>query len=310
MGGTGMSLRKSLMLFTVLLVLSTLLIADEMGRTITVNPEGDINSLQKAIDIAQNGDIIKVMPGVYNTKAVINKSLEIVGEKGKVYFEPVDSEIPMIVVIGSDELKFEGINFRGNGRLFQSIMSNVSFRNCKFETSGTAILFSGGSLSISTSVFNGVKEKIKGGFTYRGTAMLVSAANNIEFTNNLVKHMGTGLLVSNVDTLYSQNNKFSENVIGAKFIDVSELDLSKNIFYRNHVAVILSGKGNCSLESNIFSKSTKWDLSLSTEECKLCSKCVEKPFDGSVYGKENISDNHIFCPQDSVEILKLFVRKD
>ncbi|ACR79759.1 MULTISPECIES: hypothetical protein [Kosmotoga] len=305
-----MSLRKSLMLFTVLLVLSTLLIADEMGRTITVNPEGDINSLQKAIDIAQNGDIIKVMPGVYNTKAVINKSLEIVGEKGKVYFEPVDSEIPMIVVIGSDELKFEGIKFRGDGRLFQIIMSNVSFRNCKFETSGTAILFSGGSLSISTSVFNGVREKIQGGFTYRGTALLVSAANNIEFTNNLVKHMGTGLLVSNVDTLYSQNNEFSENVIGAKFIDVLELGLSENIFYRNHVAVILSGKGNCFLESNIFSKSTKWDLSLSTEECRLCSKCVEKPFDGSISGRENISDSYGFCPEDSIEILKLFARKD
>lgn len=294
----------------ILLSVPIILNANSTSETITVDPNGEIKSIQKAIDIAQDGDIINVMPGNYKINASTNKSLRIVGKEGKVYFEPEDKGSPVLTLVSSNNFEVEGISFSGDRSLVYCLFSNISLAKCRFNTSGTAVMMSGGTLYLNDNEFNGVKERTKKGYTYAGIALSISSAENIKLLNNSIKHMALGLSISKVDSLKCINNEFSQNVISISLITMDEVRLSKNDFIDNHIAIILSGEGNYYIANNGFIESTKWDLSLSKENCLFCMNCSYDPFVGTLSGEGNISDTLNFCPDDSSEIISLFKYKN
>ncbi|NOJ29903.1 MAG: hypothetical protein DA328_07035 [Nitrososphaeraceae archaeon] len=84
----------------------------------------DFATIQSAIDAANEGDIIKVLPGTYTEQITINKSLTILGSGAKSTIieappsgelEPNTAELPYIVEINNDAtVKMKGLTIKGH----------------------------------------------------------------------------------------------------------------------------------------------------------------------------------------------------
>ena len=79
------------------------------GNTIIVGKDKAITSIIKGIELAKNGDTVKVLPGTYREgRIVINKSITLIG----INFPVIDGEkkVENMVITGID-VKVQGFHF-------------------------------------------------------------------------------------------------------------------------------------------------------------------------------------------------------
>jgi parallel beta-helix repeat protein len=145
-----------------------------------LNTSQNYTSIQAAIDNASTGDTILLSLGTYIENAVVNKSLNIVGELGAIV-RAANSTLP-IFNITAEYVNISGISFSG---------SNVG------------VLLSSGNSSISNCTFYSLNKSI-----YVANSSGNSIYNNT-ITNNTI---GIYLQVSSNNTLY--NNTLKENSYG------------------------------------------------------------------------------------------------
>jgi nitrous oxidase accessory protein len=98
---------------TLILIHSFLITAPLIGATIFAGKGQKISTLRKAIELAHEGDTIRLMPGVYREGALlINKSLNILGEG----FPLLDGENSYeILLISANKVAISGIRFDRSG---------------------------------------------------------------------------------------------------------------------------------------------------------------------------------------------------
>lgn len=297
-------MKKALLIFLYISIFFTLFFST---KTFVVSKAGTLTTLQQAIDLANDGDTIEIEEGVYeeNVLLTVTKSINIIGKAGKVTFTPDDENKPILFIVGAENLYVENIRFTGKENLIHSLMSKVFFDNCIFNTHETAIKLTFGSLLLTNSSFQGYKVEESLFYPYKGPAIVAEYSSYVKLLNNHLKGMDTGFMGYYITKVESNRNVFEDVVIGEDYLNISDLSIIDNDYYQNHVAITLSGSTNAQISNNEFFRTTKWDICLFSEECKLFFGCPVKEFSGKVSGTDNVSTSFSCCG-DSEILKKLF----
>jgi len=296
-------MKKALLVF---LYVSLFFVLFFSAKTIVVSKDGTLTTLQQAVDLASDGDTIEIEEGIYEENVVLTKSINIMGEAGKVTFIPDDENKPVLSIGTVKNLYVENIRFTGKENLIKSIMSKVAINNCSFSTYTTAINIILGSLLLTNSSFQGYKVKEGLYYLYKGAAIFARKSSYVKLLNNHLKGMSIGFTAHDISEVESNRNVFEDVSTGEYYLNISDLSIIENEYDQNYVAITLSGNTNSRISYNEFYKTTKWDICLSSEECNISSDGhVAIEFSGKVSGTDNVSTSFSCCG-DSEILEKLF----
>ncbi len=242
------------------------------------NGLNNYSSIQEAIDVAKDGDIIFVYENCYNENIIINKKVTIIGQKtintiinGNSITNTVEVTSSNINIINLKILN-GGLNLGGSGiRLFNnnSQISNINISNCILEDNNYGI-----SLSNSNNIFiynctiinnslnsilidsscnyiqlnknliinNG--ERVNDQILFSGGIFIKSNKNyyaNISIINcQIIKNIGIGIYIEKVDGIIIKNNNISLNSdMGISLNSVKNIDCHTNIINNNPFGIYL-----------------------------------------------------------------------
>ena len=111
---------------------------DDVTHTLRLRPNTlyvptDCGSLQLAIDCASEGDIIEILPGVYELNIVVQKALTIRAHSGFVQLKSQDEDEPLLLIdLEFGELNIERIAFTGRAGSFLAAEPPCTQRMDKF----------------------------------------------------------------------------------------------------------------------------------------------------------------------------------
>ncbi|HRF57652.1 MAG TPA: hypothetical protein PLV58_09675, partial [Campylobacterales bacterium] len=107
-------------------------ISDKNNTKATLNGSrpAEISVLQKVIDNAENGAVIKLPRGLYKGKIVINKPLTIDGIDKRAIIH--GNGVGSVIEINSPNVTIKNLTIRGSGSEHNSIDSAISIKNAFF----------------------------------------------------------------------------------------------------------------------------------------------------------------------------------
>lgn len=179
-------------------------LCEAAGNTIYVDDSGggDYTSIQEAINIANESDIIYVYSGIYNENLVINKTIILQGEGSG--STTISGSGDHTVKIFADNVSISGFTIKNTGvsSSFSSVFLN-SVSNCTIEN------------NVVKNAGNGL--------------YLVSTSNNI-VKDNTFEFNNIGIYFSNADGNVIQRNDIKNNNAYGVYLGLTS---SNNVFYLN-----------------------------------------------------------------------------
>ncbi|MFA5535698.1 MAG: nitrous oxide reductase family maturation protein NosD [Bacillota bacterium] len=96
------------------------------ARTIEVWPGGPIPTIQKALTTAEDGDVIRVHPGKYDGRLVINKSIRLLGLEMPI----IDGEgLGDVITIEADEVTVKGFEIIFSGKILEETNAGIKIKS-------------------------------------------------------------------------------------------------------------------------------------------------------------------------------------
>ena len=237
--------RKTMLVVTVLIWLLSALTLGGFGlyvkgaRTWVVDKsgQGDFYSIQEAISAAEPQDSIRVLPGIFYERLVVNKSLSLIGENSSACIIDGNGTGTVVTVI-SDSVYFSGFTVQGSGKSGRGILLNQSRGSALI---GNVISGNGYGCWLESSENNTMKANVVHGNMW-GIYLGDSGNNTIE-NNTISGNYHRGLHLG-----YSDNNVISENGVvsnteGVYFEFSSNNRLRSNIFSENTFTLGVLGSG-------------------------------------------------------------------
>ncbi|MHC4154082.1 MAG: right-handed parallel beta-helix repeat-containing protein [Planctomycetota bacterium] len=236
------------------------------------------DSIQEAINAAQEGDTIKVLPGTYEEKITFsNKAITVRS------YDPDDERVVAGTIIDADStgtaVTFDGADSVLHGFTITGgnsthaggiacIDSSPTIRNCVIEdnyasNSGGAMRTFNSSPTLINCTFNGNSAGYEGGGIYNSYSSVT--VKNCTFMNNSAGDYGGAMVNRSQSTVTASNSIFSGNNAGycggAMDNWMSDLTVTNCVFYDNEAT--LSGGGamltnDCSLEAENCVFSHNW----------------------------------------------------
>ncbi|MCG6151358.1 nitrous oxide reductase family maturation protein NosD [Leptospira bandrabouensis] len=226
------------------------------SKTISVCTNCTIKTLKDAITLSQNGDTIKIQPGIYKEGFLpITKSISIIGENG-------------VVIDGLKEKHVLGVYANGvrilNLKVIGSGISDLSefagvhtekVKDCYFENLSLEDNVYGFylaettncTLKNNTSIGNAENEVLGGNGIH-----LWSASQNKIIGNKLKKHRD-GIYLEFSEHLEIEGNESEENIrYGMHFMFSNHNQFNKNIFKNNSAGVAVMYSKDITMEENKF----------------------------------------------------------
>lgn len=207
---------------------------------IYIENKGSYETIQKAIDAAENDDTIHVLNGIYSEMLKINKSIKLIGENKNttfiIYQEPV-IESSDIIFINADNCIIEGFTIIGNSY---------------FELTGISI---NSSNNIITHV---VVSKMSKGINLN---MRGEPENNSIIRNTIFNNKDGIYSVFGRENNISENNIFSNSEYGMYIQSNSNNNIiSRNKIYDNDVGIRIKGSEFNNVFNNEFNDNSKKGL--------------------------------------------------
>lgn len=272
---------------TIFLFLVILSIFHGNAREIEVCHTCEINSVQAAVDLAEDGDIIKIRKGTYkeNDIKIINKSISIIGED----FPTIDAEMKGTAFsISANNIKLEGLRIINVGKSHTSEFAavlmahskNFVLRNNKLENVFFGLLIEKsnfGTIEGNQIQSNSVKQDNS------GNGIHLWYANNIEISNNLVtgnrdgiylefasnsiisKNIAKNNLRYGLHFMFSDNNKYIDNTFesngaGVAVMFSKHIEMHRNLFKKSwgtaSYGLLLKEISDAELKHNVFEENT------------------------------------------------------
>jgi len=250
-------MRKKLLLILLLMAVS---IDHVSGKVITTCPNqcGGYPSIQEAINTADEGDTVELLPGVYHESFVIDKGIILLGTPGESILLPSGSE-PIVTVKGNG-VEIRGLNFgyASKGIQFVGAEDGVVL-NCEFDHVGSGISIEDSSaITITDNNFHDIQQE---------SVIMVNSANNTIQGNT----MKGGIIA-----VYS---RFS----GGNFIHENTFDLT-------HDGVVLDNSNSNQVEGNSFLNLINAVLTINSGGNKVNSNTVNNVslFTGTLFTTRNM----------------------
>jgi nitrous oxidase accessory protein NosD len=285
---------------------------EQEGRTWTVCPEGcDFASIQEAIDLATDGDVIRVRGGGYRENVTILKAiiLERIGDD-PVVISPKDYEQPTLRIRRPDvkgvPTTLEGVVVRGleirSGFLPGSPQSGdaVSIEDAGVLFEGNRLLEGNG---IRAFAFGGTGIILKENeILGRGALGILLLGNGpITVVGNRVEDKSWGLMVGGLARVELRKNLLQNNQQGLIIGGFGRTLGEENQILFNIIGVVLSGKTpEVELNRNAIARNIRWGLVLNQPPC-VENASPELTFNGTLQGRDNVmfdNGNGNLCPED------------
>ena len=231
-------------LLTLTIVLSVLLLAlPAMAATLNVGPGETYATIQDAVDVASDGDVINVQPGTYSGGITVDKAVSIRGVKGSdvTFVDPLTSEngfqviasdvtISGFTISGATAFQSSGVIigglFPGDER-YPGVL-DVTVSKCILEAncSGNYIWKADNSMIVNNTVRNNF-----------------SVPANQDGGNGIIVWEGPSLGTHIVNNEIYSNDKYGIFVGGMVDADYSGTKINGNNLYRNGFYSVFGGTG-------------------------------------------------------------------
>lgn len=159
-------------------------------------------SLQKAIDQADSGDVLKLTEGVYSGALLISKPLTIMGTEGVI----IDGEnVENVITIQSNNVTIKDIEIQNGAQsgVYVKESESITIEGTTLQNVMHGIHIEGGSdYQISENTISSVV----GGFSEKGHGMYLAGGTNYKIENNTIYSVLDGIYSEKVDTLYVNEN--------------------------------------------------------------------------------------------------------
>lgn len=233
--------------FMMAIILTFSFSAEGSAEEIVVN-EGD--SLQKAIDDAKEGAILKINKGIYEGPIEVNKPLTITGEEGAI----IDGgKKGNVVIVKADNVTISGVSVQNSGRgredsgifidganfstiennVFQNVHYGIYVKNSKNSTiAKNAITSFKGHFSSRGNgihIFKGSDHLIKENRIFSvQDGIYFDFATKVEAVGNEVEDSRYALHYMFSDNIYTAENKVEGNITGFMIMDSAHLLFERN----------------------------------------------------------------------------------
>lgn len=268
-------------------VLFILAVSTAQGKEIEVCKECTISSIKAAVEMAEDGDIIRIKKGVYNEYDIhiVNKSIRIIGEDNPI----IDANMQGTAFsVQATDFSIEGLTIRNIGkshtREYAAILvarsTNFEIKNNILENVFFGILLERskkGSITGNRVSSNAVEQDNSGNGIHLFHSNEISIVNNrvsgtrdgiyLEFANNslISRNVCKDNLRYGLHFMFSNDNEYLDNVFESNGAGVAVM-FSKNIkMYRNHFkkswgnaayGLLLKEINDAELKHNIFTNNT------------------------------------------------------
>jgi nitrous oxidase accessory protein len=226
------------------------------SETIIVSKNGKVNSISKAIQLANHNDEIIIEVGTYaEGNIIVNKSVKIRGKDFPVVDGKGDGEIFTVrandVLIEGLVIKNSGISYlEENAGVRLEEVWNCSIINNKFINNFFAVyLAKSANCSITNNYIKGIKKRE----TNSGNGIHLWYCKNIIIENNTVLNHRDGIYFEFVRH-GKINNNFSKGNLryGLHFMFSDSCEYRENTFEENGAGVAVMYTKNVLMEENIF----------------------------------------------------------
>lgn len=219
-----------------------------------------ISSIAAAVELAEDGDVIRIKKGIYNEYdiQILNKSIKIVGEN----FPVIDAGMQGTVFsIQADNFSIEGLNIKNIGkshtREFAAILvansNNFVIRNNILETVFFGILVerSTGGKIIGNKVSSNATQQDNS-----GNGIHLFHSNDITVSDNEVTGTRDGIYLEFANNSIISNNICKNNLrYGLHFMFSNHNEYLDNLFESNGAGVAVMFSKHIKMYRNVFKKS-------------------------------------------------------
>lgn len=183
---------------------------EESARTLYVGSTQAYKTVQKAIDVAQDGDTIYVSTGVYSENLLIEKSIALIGENATMTIIQGVSLDPVINISATNvtitDLQIQGKIFDKNNRSMSAISlgdsSDINISNCHLSDCEVALrIWDTTDLTISSCT---ITDNNAGVFPFNSSYITI------------------------VDTGITTNNFYGLSIINSSFVHISRSEISNS----------------------------------------------------------------------------------
>ncbi len=283
-------------------------------RTWTVCAEGcDFSSVQEAIDVATDGDVVRVLSGSYRENLVIQKAitLEAVPQDDRpVVLAPKDFERPTLLIKRPGVLKalegvvVRGFEIRGVEWIPKSPLPRAGV-TVRIEDVGVVLEDNeiGGGIGVSAFAFGGTRIAIRDNAIVESGAEGIQLIGNGRFglIGNRVENKFGGLVVGGLARVELRGNTLQNNKIGLVVGGYGRVLAEENAIQFNVVGVQLTAfEPTVEFNRNEIARNIRWGLTLYHPSCVEEFE-EEAAFRGVVKGRDNVmfdNGNGNLCPQD------------
>lgn len=258
--------------------------ADELARyqrparryVVDAEGRGDFRDIQSAVELAVDGDVVVVRPGIYRGSIVVDKDIEMIGDgvRGEVVLE---SEQQYVMCLRASRCRVSGLSLRRNGPvangtwtlLVESGESQVD--NCEISGVASACLAIVGPKACPKIVGNMVHDGTEVGVLVMNTSGVLLVDNEIAnngrqgaFANievrtaspQVVRNVihsggGPGILISEKSAGAYVNNEIMTNMkSGLEVVDSNPSVTGNHIHHGYHAGVFISRLGGGVYDGN------------------------------------------------------------
>ena len=229
------------------------------SKEIEVCPGCEINTLGKAIKIAENGDIIRIKPGTYKEHGleILNKSIKIIGEG----YPVIDAEMQgPAITVKAENFSIEGIKVINIGTshtndfagILVSRSKNFSIKNNRFENIFFGILIE----RSSDGIISGNEIKSNSRIQARsGNGIHMWHSENLRVKNNRVIGVRDGIYLEFTNNCVIEDNLCKENLrYGLHFMFSDHNKYLGNTFENNGAGVAVMYSKFIEMRRNLFRK--------------------------------------------------------
>ncbi len=225
-------------------------------KTITVCKRCEINTIQKAVQSAEKGDIVEVHHGIYlENNIVINKPISIKGRDLPAIDGQNQGEIFTII---ADSVTLTGLMIRNVGTSYTKDQAGINVKKSRGTVISDNILYNTffGIYLQNSSHCTIVNNKITGEAEHEmssGNAIHLWYCKNILIKNNRIRNHRDGIYLEFVDNSQIINNVSEENIrYGLHFMFSNGDKYLGNTFRNNGAGVAVMFSRNIIMHENMF----------------------------------------------------------
>ena len=264
---------------------------------ITVDDDGgaDYEKIQDAVDVAEDGDTIRVFEGTYYENVIVDKSVSLIGNgsvkttidgdgKGTVVKITVDwVNMSGFMVMGSGGSSFSGIKV-------ESDHNHIFENNCSNNNYG---------IYHEYSSYNNLTNNTYSSNNLHGIWFRESDHNKLT-KNTCISNNDFGISLSSSSNNTITNNTCENNYYGIYLSSSSNCTITNNTCSNNYDGIFLSSSSDCTIENNTCSSNNNDGIRLSfSSDCTITNNTMNE--NGiSIYGSPENWTSHTMGTSNTV----------